>query len=591
MFETYKKLKIFLSLRQRWFFCILVFLMAISALLEIVGIGSIPLFVSVVLDYELLKEYLTKLNFQSLEFVTSMKQEDLLFFMSISIMFLFIFKNLFLMLVHYLQSYFAYNVITNNSTKIYKKYLFSNYSFHTKRNSVGLIKNLVSEINISSTFISSILYLFRELIIFSLICYLLLLNSPSSFFYVSILFLLFLILFYFLLKKKVTESGKKFYKSRDKLIFTIQQSLGFIKEILLLNKRNIFFEHFQESLNTTEFQNVFMSIINKIPRLAFEILAVLICLLIVNYFFLNSRNDMLPILTLYGVSLIRLIPSYTQISQSIMNIKYYKISFDVICKELQIKDSISIFGENIEIKKDFKYQENKIIQIKDLCFAYSNNKNVLNSINLKFKTGQAIGIVGSSGSGKTTLGDLIMGLYEPTSGEISYDGININNHRKEWRNMLGYVPQEIFLLDNNIESNIAAEFDSKKIDKIKLKNSINTSNCHEFINQLPEGVNTNVGERGVKLSGGQRQRIGIARALYNDPDIILFDEATSSLDVKNEQEIIKSITKLKKNKTLICISHKLSNLKNMDIIIVLKDGVIVKMGKSEEIINYLENNQ
>ena len=234
-----------------------------------------------------------------------------------------------------------------------------------------------------------------------------------------------------------------------------------------------------------------------------------------------------------------------------------------MCKELQIKDSLSIFGENREIKKDFKYQENKIIQIKDLCFAYSNNKNVLNSINLKFKTGQAIGIVGSSGSGKTTLGDLIMGLYEPTSGEISYDGININNHRKEWRNMLGYVPQEIFLLDNNIESNIAAEFDSKKIDKIKLKNSINTSNCHEFINKLPEGVNTNVGERGVKLSGGQRQRIGIARALYNDPDIILFDEATSSLDVKNEQEIIKSITKTKKNKTLICISHKLSNLKNM----------------------------
>ena len=155
------------------------------------------------------------------------------------------------------------------------------------------------------------------------------------------MFLFFFTFFNFILfslKKKVTESGKKFYKSRDKLIFTIQQSLGFIKEILLLNKRNIFFEHFQDSLNTTEFQNVFMSIINKIPRLAFEILAVLICLLIVNYFFLNSRNDMLPILTLYGVSLIRLIPSYTQISQSIMNIKYYKISFDVICvKSFKLK--------------------------------------------------------------------------------------------------------------------------------------------------------------------------------------------------------------------------------------------------------------
>ena len=189
------------------------------------------------------------------------------------------------MLVHYLQSYFSYKVITSNSTKVYRKYLFGNYSFHSNRNSASLIKNIVSEINISSSFLSSILFLFRELLIFSLICLILLLNSPLSFFYISLIFFFFLIIFYFALKNKVTESGKRFYQSRDQLVFTIQQSLGFIKEVIILNKRNLFYERFKTNLFRTEYQNVFMSIINKVPRLFFEIIAVIICLLIVNYFF------------------------------------------------------------------------------------------------------------------------------------------------------------------------------------------------------------------------------------------------------------------------------------------------------------------
>jgi len=590
MFRIIKKLNVFLSVKQRSAFYGLIFLMVFSAFLEIIGIGMIPIFISAVLDFELLNNYLVKLNISSLNFITQINQDDLLLYMSIFVLSLFLFKNLFLMLVHYLQSYFSYKVIITNSSKIYKNYLFSDFSFHLNRNSSALIKNISNEINISVSFISTVLFLLREVIIFTLICFLLLINSPLSFSFVSLFFLFFLFSFYQLLKKKVSTSGEKFFKSRDRLIFTIQQSLGFIKEITLLNKRNIFYNYFKKHLYITEYQNVFLGIINKVPRLTFEILAVLICLLIVNFLFKNSKNEILPILTLYGVSLVRLIPSYAQISSGIMSIRFFKSSFDLICDELSLSYSTDMNLKK-NINQNFLYDVNKTINIKNLSFSYEGKKDVLKDINLSFNTGQAIGIVGSSGSGKTTLGDLIMGLYTPEKGSITLDGLDIKECASQWREMLGYVPQEVFILDGSIKTNIAVEYDEKKIDMDRLNKAVKFSNCEEYINELPNKIDTEVGERGIRLSGGQRQRIGIARALYKDPQIILFDEATSSLDTKNEEEIIKSIIGLKKDKTLICISHKLSNLKNMDKIISLKNGSIDKVGNAEEMLLYLKKIQ
>ena len=591
MLNIIKKLNFFLTGKQKPAFFSLILLMAISAFLEIIGIGMIPIFVAVVLDFDLLNNYLTELNISSLNFIIKINQEDLLIYMSIFVLLLFLFKNLFLMFVHYFQNYFSYKLVTENSSKIYRRYLFSDFSFHASRNSAALIKNITTEVNLSVTFLSSILYLLRELIIFILICYLLLINSPLSFSFISVFFLFVLILFYQLLKKKVSKSGKKYYEARDKLIFTIQQSLGFIKEITLLNKRDMFKDYFKKNLYITEYQNVFLSIINKVPRLTFEFLAVLICLLIVNFFFKNSRNELLPILTLYGISLIRLIPSYAQISSSIMSIRFYKSSFDLICDELRLNESKQINEGNKINKSSLIYELDKKINISNLSFSYDEKKKVLKNVNFSFNTGQAIGIVGSSGSGKTTLGDLIMGLYTPEKGSITLDGLDIKEYPSQWREMLGYVPQEVFILDGSIKTNIAVEYDEKKIDMDRLNKAVKFSNCEEYINELPNKIDTEVGERGIRLSGGQRQRIGIARALYKDPQIILFDEATSSLDTKNEEEIIKSIIGLKKDKTLICISHKLSNLKNMDKIISLKNGSIDKVGNAEEMLLYLKKIQ
>ncbi len=590
MKDTLRKFNIFLSFRQKQGFFILTVLMSISALLEIIGIGMIPVFVSVVLDYEIFNNYVIKLNLTNFDFLLYMSQEELLIFMSIFILGLFVFKNIFLMSIHYFQALFTCKVTTNNSEKVYNKYLYSDYSFHLDRNSSTLIKNISNEINHSVTFLGSILYLLREILIFLMICIILLINSPMSFTYIAGIFLCFLIFFYQLLKKRVSESGKKFYESRGNLVFAIQQSLGFIKEVILLNKRDIFSNHFKKNLKITEQQNIFLNIINKVPRLTFELIAVLICLLIVYFFFESSKNDLLPILTLYGISMIRLIPSYTGISTSIINMRFFKSSFDLICDELSL--DISRFKEKkLENTGDLKYETDKAFKINNLSFSYDKKKNVLKDINFEFMTGQAIGIVGSSGSGKTTLGDLLMGLYKPQIGKITMNENDINEYPNKWKSMIGYVPQEVFILDANIKTNISVEFDEKKIDQDRLEKAIKFSNCEEYVYELPNKLDTEVGERGVRLSGGQRQRIGIARALYKDPKIILFDEATSSLDEKNEKEILRSIIGLKKFKTLICISHKLSNLKNMDKIISLKNGEIDKIGSSKEVIRYLEENK
>ena len=207
MLDIIKKLNFFLSRKQKPAFFSLILLMVISALLEIIGIGVIPIFISVVLDYDLLNNYLTKLNISSLNFIVRINQENLLIYMSIFVLLLFLFKNLLLMLIHYFQSFFSYKLVIENSSKIYRRYLFSDFSFHASRNSATLIKNITTEVNLSVTFLSSILYLLRELIIFILICYLLLINSPLSFSFISIIFLFVLILFYQLLKKKVSELG------------------------------------------------------------------------------------------------------------------------------------------------------------------------------------------------------------------------------------------------------------------------------------------------------------------------------------------------------------------------------------------------
>ena len=574
MSSILKNLKIFLSRKQFYIFILLFFLSSLSALLEILGVGIVPVFIAAVLDYEMLSEYTQKLNITFLNNITSLPEDELLLYISIFIISLYVFKNLFLLLVHYLEAYFTYKITVFNSERLYKRYLFNNYGFHLETNSSNLVKNIAHEVGSAAAFVVSTLALVRESIIFILISVLLLINSPEGFIYIALFLFIILIIFYIIIKNSIKASAKKVFDSREKFLFTVQQSFGFIKELILLNKRKIFYDYFKKKLEIKEFQHVFMEVINKIPRLTFELIAVLICLLIVHYFYENSKNQILPILSLYGVGLVRMIPSYTQISSSLVKLRFYKLPFDFICDEIE-KNKLSSFLDNDLKEVDFsKNKLKKDIKIQNLSFNYTSSNDLFENLNLTINFGEVVGIIGKSGSGKTTFADILLGLHKPKKGKITYSDIDITEFPNEWRKKISYVPQEIFLIDSDIKSNIAVEYDPDKINYERLNYAIKLSNCDEFINQFKNKLDTKVGERGSKLSGGQRQRIGIARALYRNPDVIVFDEPTSALDDKNEQEIFNSILNLKKHKTLICISHNLDIMKRMDKVLKIENKKI-----------------
>ena len=255
----------------------------------------------------------------------------------------------------------------------------------------------------------------------------------------------------------------------------------------------------------------------------------------------------------------------------------------MICGELKKK---KIKKSNLNKKNKVGYKRNGIISFQNISFGYSSKKKVIKNLSLNFKANEAVGIIGPSGSGKTTLGDIFLGLYKPSKGKITFDKLNIHEPENNWNNLISYLPQEPFILDDNIINNITMG-DLNNFNKENLDKALELSNCNEFVNKLQNRYNTNVGQRGIKLSGGQKKRIGIARAIYQNRPIILLDEATSNLDPENDKIVMNSINKLKKQKTILLITHKISNLKYMDKVIYINNGIIEKSGKPDLITKYI----
>ena len=266
-----------------------------------------------------------------------------------------------------------------------------------------------------------------------------------------------------------------------------------------------------------------------------------------------------------------MIPSLNRIIGAFQSIKFYKPSVDIIFNEI---NNLEYFHYDIDNETKFEFE--KDIKIKNLSFNFDGSPNILKEVNLEIKKGQTIGIVGESGSGKSTLIDLIIGLHHPISGEIIIDGVPGRQLGELWRRKIGYVSQTIYLTDSTIKNNIAFGISNDKIDDDRVKDVLNKVKLETFIKSLNKGFNTRVGERGIQISGGQKQRIGIARALYNDPEILILDEATSALDTETEKGIINSISELKGDMTIIMIAHRLTTLSDCDIIYKIQNGNILK---------------
>ena len=450
--------------------------------------------------------------------------------------------------------------------RLFKGYLNKSISYFKERNSSDIIIN-IKEIStfFSSVYLASLLNLTLEIILQLSILILLFYFSWQSTLTIFIIFggLSFVIFKYN--KKKLENLGKLRNKISNFQLQNVQQSIGGIKEIKIMGREAFFLNNFEKNTFSLADANTKNSIIAGSPRLIIEFFAVCSVSVIVFLFLFLGKSliEILPILGLFLVAAYKMIPSFNKILLMMNRIKFSSDMVNKITKLVyEFKNDKKIKDNN---ENEYKILFNNEIILKNIFFKYPNRQHsVIENLNLVIKKNTFLGISGESGSGKSTLIDLIMGISTPNGGRIEVDGHSIKNSIKVWQKNLGYVSQNIYLLPDTIKKNIAFGLSEDQIDNDLLNQVIKKSSLKKFVDSLELGINTPVGEGGALISGGQKQRIGIARALYNNPRILIFDEATNALDFETEREILNELTLLKKEFTLIFITHKESSIKYCD---------------------------
>jgi len=544
---------------------LLVFFLIILSILEMIGLASIPILLSSILSNE--GSNLNLLNFFDLKNkLVNYSQKDQIKIISIFIVSLFAFKNIFHASIIFFQGKIVKNIKILLSKKLFKFYLNQDYLFLLKKNSSEMLRTISIDVGNSTIYILNILNLIKEILILLSIIFLLLYSDVQITVLLFTSFFIIASLFYYINKKKLFNRGKIIQKLSSELIRIIYETVGLFKELKIYNLKVFQYKYFLKKISETE-KNVFLNYFTtSLPRLFLELAAVTLIILIILIQLNNNTNilDLLPYLSLVVVVSLRLIPLFNGLTTSVSSLKTIQPSFDLVFSELE---KINNNDENLVIEYlDF----NKKISFKNIDFGYQDKTKVFENINININKGEKIGIIGPSGSGKSTLVNLLIGLLKPNKGEIFVDDIKISRTKPQLIKNISYVPQEIFLIEDKIKKNIALGIEEKDIDDDRIKMVAQASQIDTFIENLDLKYETKVIENGKNFSVGQRQRIGVARALYRDPDLIIFDESTSSLDLKTEEKFIEDIYKIFKDKTIIFISHKISALKNCDKIFDLK---------------------
>ncbi|MFP4514866.1 MAG: ABC transporter ATP-binding protein [Parcubacteria group bacterium] len=611
MLELIKKLKAILPPKDKLKVILLIVLMIIAGLLEVISIGLLSGFVAGVADPDIL------LNNQYVSSILSVlnidSQRQILVFGTISLILIFLLKNIYLIGYKYIQSRFIYNRYRSISSRLFKIYMHVPYSFHLNRNSASLIRNVSTESRfIATNVMLPMLHITTEFVMALSIIILLLSVQPLVTLFTLITLGAVSFAFLKLTKKTMKRHGKKALEEREGIIKTANEGIGGFKEVTLTGRKPWFIRKFENSMLSLSKAEIFQQTTKQSVSPIIETIAIAGILLIA--FILLKQGHSLAILSsilaLFALSIRRLLPAINNIISQYNSLRYHAYSVDPIYEDLtnlekyqnidslnnidkedkdnkEKKDNNKDEKENINKEEDKKENNflKKQIEIKNLDFKYQKDQElILKNISLSIKQGQAVALVGSTGSGKTTLADLILGLLKPSSGKIEVDKKDIYSNISKWQSNIGYIPQFIYLSDDSIKNNIAFGLEEDEINEEKLQKAIEVSQLKEFISQLPEKENTKIGERGIRLSGGQRQRIGIARALYDNPEVLVMDEATSSLDNITEKFIIEAIEKLKRNRTIIIIAHRLSTVKNCDTLYILKQGRIIDQGTYNELI-------
>jgi len=565
----------------------LMVLLFVTSVLELTGLILVIPYVNMMMDSELANQYVNK--FPQIEYLFIF-DDDYRWKLSVWFGVFYLFKNILLVIFTYIQQGILSKIEANLAQRMFQNYLRQPYSYHLNTQSSDLVRSITYD---SLVFVDGILskgaLLITELLLLFGVLLMLALTSPEALVVLATMIIP-IILIYVLIRWHLRAWGEILQEREARVIQHLQEGLGGIKDVIILGVLQNFANKFWNNVDNRAVVKRNRGVAIAVPRFVIE--SMMMITMAAALVWLDQKGGLenhLSSIAFLAIVTVRLLPMSTRVLSSVSSIRTAGPSVDVVYNSLSRKNKKENIRNSVVNKLVVQSKDHspvtlfEKIEVKNITFNYENCDAVIDGVSFSVKSGEMVGIVGGSGAGKTTLVDLLLGLLSPGVGEISVNGTNINENLAEWQSIIGYVQQTVFLIDATITENVAFGIPSELIDKDRVQKVLELAKLDGWINSLEIGVDTWVGERGVRISGGQRQRIGIARALYHDPQVLVLDEASSSLDNRTEHEIMDDIYGLHGEKTIIMIAHRLDTIKRCDRILVFEYGQLVGEGTYDDL--------
>ncbi|MCI6066029.1 ABC transporter ATP-binding protein/permease [bacterium] len=573
--DVLNKFNAILDKSQKRKIIVLLLMMVIGAAFETLGVSLLLSLVTVILRAE---SYMEKeLVISVMKILHIETANELVLALIVALIAVYVTKNLYLYLLYDIQYRFIFNNQYYLSKKLMLVYMTRPYEYYLSSDTSVIIRTVLTDVINSFNMLMAFLQMLTELIVgVFLVVFLLVVNTPMTLIMTALLGVL-IVVNSKVLKSRLDQYGKLNQQYSAAMSRWVLQSVHGMKVIKVMQREKHFMDGF--SCDGKKYADTLRkkSIYENTPRLLIEAVCIGGMLSIVAVMLANGAEveSLIAQISAFSVAAVRLMPAANRVNTYLNQMAFYRPCLDNIYENLELT-RVNVESISLESGKD-KLELREKIELKDITFRYpSTEKYIFKRAQMEIPCGKAVAVIGASGAGKTTIVDIMLGLLQVESGKILADGKDVFKNYNAWLNDIGYIPQSIYMVDDSIKANVAFGVDEKELDESRVWKALRDAQMDEFVKSLPEGLETTIGELGVRLSGGQRQRIGIARALYSNPDILIFDEATSALDNDTENAIIESINKLHGKKTMIIIAHRLETIKYCDIVYKVENEQIVR---------------
>ena len=572
-----KKLNSILDKGQKIRIVGLMFMILLGGLLETAGVSLVLPLIAAVLDEASFAQNEYVIYVMDLFGISNVR--NMIYILLASLAFMFVIKNAYLVFLTYIQSRFVNKNRSRYTTDLLSQFLNRPYEYYLYAETSVIVRTIYGDMDNVFNLLQQCMNLAAELVVsVCLGIFLLVVDFKMMIVIVGLLGLVTLVIMK-VIKPRLGRVGDDAREAQAGLYKWILQPVTGIKDVKVLNKEDYCTDRYREKATQYADYQVTNNVLTNLPRLLIETIAIVGILAYVGISMAAGikMNDLLPLISAFALAAMRLLPSVNRVNTYMANIAYYEPALNYIYENVDTKlirqperhDKSVNDLKHIELKKE--------IRLSHITFAYPNtDKKIFDNADMLIPVGKSVGVMGPSGSGKTTIIDILLGLLKVQEGSITSDGTDIFDNYEAWLSHVGYIPQTIYMLDASIKENIAFGIEKDKIDEERVWKVLRQAQMEEFVKEQPDGLESQIGERGVRISGGQRQRLGIARALYHDPELLIFDEATSALDNDTESAIMEAVDALHGQKTLVIIAHRLRTIENCDIIYEVRDGKICR---------------